>query len=130
MKAASCGCGAVVLLLTLEVLALLGLSCLLNHCIQLLLGHLDDRKFTHLRVTYDSGLWQELLLDAIELVLGAALRMGGISTIDIYEERNKGCRRLLLLVLVRIHVLKTSTVSVVNFSTTLARVCRCSCCII
>ncbi len=45
------------------------LSGLLNHGVELLLSHLDNREFTHLGVPNYSTLLQELLLNAREKVL-------------------------------------------------------------
>ena len=49
-----------VLMLILDVLSVLGR--LLDHIVELLLRHADHRQFTHLRVTDNSTLLEELLL--------------------------------------------------------------------
>lgn len=46
--------GLLLLLIRLVVLTMLG--CLLDHLIELLLRHLDDRQLTHLRMSNDSRL--------------------------------------------------------------------------
>lgn len=86
------------LLLVLHVLALGGL---LNHAVQLLLGHADHGQLTHLRVSDHGALFQKLLLEPRkELLLCTS-----ISIVQVDQHGHVGCLLLLLLLHLRLLLL-------------------------
>lgn len=89
-----------VVLEVLHVLAMLGR--LLDHIVQLLLGHADYGQLAHLRVPDHSRLLQELLLQSGEKLVLAACICSAITIVEIDEHGHESCGLLQLLLL---HVL-------------------------
>ena len=87
--------------LLLLVLHVLALSSLLNHTVQLLLGHADHRQLTHLRVSDHGALLQKLLLEPREELLLCA----SISIVQVDQHGHVGCMLLLLLLLLHLRLL-------------------------
>ena len=80
------------------------LGRLLDHIVQLLLGHADYGQLAHLRVPDHSRLLQELLLQSGEKLVLAACICSAITIVEIDKHGHESCGLLQLLLLL-LHVL-------------------------